>query len=90
MEHNANQITLRGNLSAPPTFSHENHGKQFYRFFLEVPRLSGVADTLPVIADKSLLESAGALPQRPHRRAAASDDIRLCVGADVRGRRSAE
>ena len=46
MEHNANQITLRGNLSAPPTFSHENHGKQFYRFFLEVPRLSGVADTL--------------------------------------------
>ena len=62
MEHNANQITLRGNLSAPPTFSHENHGKQFYRFFLEVPRLSGVADTLPVIADKSLLESAGADP----------------------------
>ena len=48
MEHNANQITLRGNLSAPPTFSHENHGKQFYRFFLEVPRLSGVADTLTV------------------------------------------
>ena len=62
MEHNANQITLRGNLSAPPTFSHENHGKQFYRFFLEVPRLSGVEDTLPVIADKSLLESAGADP----------------------------
>ena len=62
MEHNANQITLRGNLSAPPTFSHENHGKQFYRFFLEVPRLSGAADTLPVIADKSLLESAGADP----------------------------
>ena len=62
MEHNTNQITLRGNLSAPPTFSHENHGKQFYRFFLEVPRLSGAADTLPVIADKSLLESAGADP----------------------------
>ena len=59
MEHNANQITLRGNLSAPPTFSHENHGKQFYRFFLEVPRLSGVADTLPVIAEAPLLESAG-------------------------------
>ena len=58
MEHNANQITLRGNLSAPPTFSHENHGKQFYRFFLEVPRLSGVADTLPGIAEGSLLESS--------------------------------
>ena len=62
MEHNANQITLRGNLSAPPTFSHENHGKQFYRFFLEVPRLSGVADTLPVIAEAPLLESAGVDP----------------------------
>ena len=62
MEHNANQITLRGNLSAPPTFSHENHGKQFYRFFLEVPRLSGAADTLPVIAEASLLESAGIDP----------------------------
>ena len=64
MEHNANQITLRGNLSAPPTFSHENHGKQFYRFFLEVPRLSGAADTLPVIAEASLLESAGIDPGR--------------------------
>ena len=62
MEHNANQITLRGNLSAPPTFSHENHGKQFYRFFLEVPRLSGAADILPVIAEASLLESAGIDP----------------------------
>ena len=62
MEHNTNQITLRGNLSAPPTFSHENHGKQFYRFFLEVPRLSGAADTLPVIAEASLLESAGIDP----------------------------
>ena len=62
MEHNTNQITLRGNLSAPPTFSHENHGKQFYRFFLEVPRLSGAADTLPVIAEVSLLESAGIDP----------------------------
>ena len=62
MEHNTNQITLRGNLSAPPTFSHENHGKQFYRFFLEVPRLSGAADILPVIAEASLLESAGIDP----------------------------
>ena len=57
MEHNANQITLRGNLSAPPTFSHENHGKQFYRFFLEVPRLSRVADKLPVIVPKALLDA---------------------------------
>ncbi|MGM9548486.1 MAG: single-stranded DNA-binding protein [Faecousia sp.] len=60
MEHSANQITLRGNLSAPPTFSHENHGRKFFKFYLEVPRLSGVVDSLPVIAEKSLLEAAGA------------------------------
>ena len=60
MEHNANQITLRGNLSALPIFSHENHGRRFYRFYLEVPRLSGASDILPVIAEKSLLEAAGA------------------------------
>lgn len=56
MEHSANQITLRGALASPPAFSHENHGRQFYRFLLEVPRLSGAVDILPVIAERSLLE----------------------------------
>lgn len=51
MEHIANQITLRGGLSSLPEFSHENHGKHFYRFFLEVPRLSGAVDTLPIITE---------------------------------------
>ena len=52
-----NQITLRGSLRALPEFSHENHGKRFYRFFLEVPRLSGAVDTLPVIAEETILNS---------------------------------
>lgn len=52
---NRNQITLRGSLRELPILSHENHGKQFYRFFLEVPRLSGAIDVLPVIAEKNLL-----------------------------------
>lgn len=55
MEHTANQITLRGNLACAPEFSHENHGKRFFRFLLEVPRLSGAVDTLPVIAEEGLL-----------------------------------
>ena len=55
MEHTRNIITLRGCLQAIPCFSHENHGKQFYRFYLEVPRLSGVTDVLPVIAEAALL-----------------------------------
>lgn len=50
-----NQITLRGQLLALPHLSHENHGKKFYRFTLEVPRLSGTVDLLPVIAEENLL-----------------------------------
>ena len=57
MEHITNQIILRGSLSALPQFSHENHGVRFYRFSLEVPRLSGTVDILPVIAQSHLLDS---------------------------------
>lgn len=56
MEHATNQITLRGSLQTLPRFSHENHGRQFYRFSLEVSRLSGAVDILPVIAEKDLLD----------------------------------
>ena len=56
MEHTVNQITVRGSLCDLPVFSHENHGKRFYRFFLEVARLSGTVDTLPVIAQDTQLE----------------------------------
>ena len=55
MEHTTNQITLRGSLVELPEFSHENHGRRFCRFLLEVPRLSGTADILPVIAPENLL-----------------------------------
>ena len=55
MEHTTNSITLRGSLLELPEFSHENHGRRFFRFLLEVPRLSGAVDTLPIIAEESLL-----------------------------------
>lgn len=55
MEQSTNQITLRGSLVSLPQFSHENHGRRFFRFFLEVPRLSGVSDTLPVVVEESIL-----------------------------------
>ena len=57
MEQSVNQITLRGTLLALPHFSHENHGKRFFRFTLEVPRLSGTADLLPIVAEEQLLGS---------------------------------
>lgn len=55
MEHMTNHILLRGNLASLPQFSHENHGRRFFRFLLEVPRLSGAVDTLPVIAEEGIL-----------------------------------
>lgn len=57
MEHICNIVTLRGSLSALPQFSHENHGKRFFRFCLEIPRLSGAVDILPVIAEETVLNT---------------------------------
>lgn len=55
MEHIENQVRLRGCLLAMPHLSHENHGKKFYRFTLEVARLSGAVDLLPVVAEERVL-----------------------------------
>ena len=55
MEQTNNYITIRGSLVELPQFSHENHGRKFYRFLLEVPRLSGAVDILPVIAEDAIL-----------------------------------
>ena len=57
MEHICNIVTLRGNLQELPQFSHENHGKRFFRFCLEVARLSGAVDILPVIAEETVLNA---------------------------------
>ena len=55
MEQTTNMITLRGTLLSLPQLSHSNHGKEFYRFTLEVPRLSGTVDLLPVIAESAMI-----------------------------------
>lgn len=55
METIINQAVIRGSLRELPVFSHENHGRRFYRFFLDVLRLSGAVDTLPVIAEETVM-----------------------------------
>ena len=55
MEHSVNEIMLRGTLAELPRFSHENHEKRFYTFPLEVERLSGAVDVLPVIVPEAVL-----------------------------------
>ena len=57
MEHTSNHILLRGSLQELPQFSHDNHGHLFYRFFLEVPRLSGNLDVLPVVVEDTQLNA---------------------------------
>ena len=58
MEHTGNQITLCGSLCALPEYSHSNHDRRFYRFSLEVERLSGTVDILPVVAAEDVLMEA--------------------------------
>ena len=62
MEHITNAVTLRGQLQDTPHFSHENHGRRFFRFCLEVPRLSGAVDILPVVAEERLIEALDLCP----------------------------
>ena len=56
MEHTTNTITVRGTLLQLPQLSHENHGRRFFRFTLEIPRLSGTVDLLPVVAPEPLVQ----------------------------------
>ncbi|MBR6413881.1 MAG: single-stranded DNA-binding protein [Oscillospiraceae bacterium] len=60
MDYIINQIRLCGTMETAPVFSHENHGRRFYSFFLSVERLSGTEDRLRVLADWELLNAADA------------------------------
>ena len=70
MEQSVNCITIRGSLQQLPQFSHDNHGHRFYKFYLEVPRLSGAVDILPVISRQELMDTldptAGSMFAFPH------------------------
>jgi len=52
-----NSCMLRGVLASKPTYSHEARGETFYKFELEIQRLSGATDTIAVIARSSQLEA---------------------------------
>ena len=73
MEQHENHVTLIGVPVGPPEFSHSNHGRCFYRFPLEVNRLSGAVDTLQILASESLL-----------RRTKIGEGTALCVMGQIR------
>ena len=51
-----NRVQLCGRAVTAPEFSHTNHGEDFFRLFLSVPRLSGQQDILPVLIPGHLIE----------------------------------
>ncbi len=51
-----NCVLLRGVLRDAPAFSHKSREETFYRFSLDVARLSGTIDTIHIIARRELLE----------------------------------
>ena len=53
-----NEVLLEGRVLGEPEWSHENHGTQFYRVYLQVPRLSGQTDLLPVLLPGGLAAQA--------------------------------
>lgn len=55
-----NDVLLEGTPLAAPEWSHENHGTQFYRLLLQVPRLSGTPDTLPLLLPEILTDQVTA------------------------------
>jgi len=53
-----NAIGIVGKVVSDYTFSHEVFGEGFYRFFVEVKRLSAAADVLPVMISERIMDKA--------------------------------
>ncbi len=50
-----NYLTLVGKVTGEKKFSHEIYGERFYIFNLEIPRLSGTADIIPITISERLI-----------------------------------
>lgn len=51
-----NYLTLVGKVTGEKNFSHEIYGERFYTFSLEIPRLSGNADIIPITISERLFK----------------------------------
>ena len=50
-----NKVMLLGKVAKEPIISHEVYGEKFYQFDLEVKRLSGSLDIIPIVFSERLL-----------------------------------
>ncbi len=51
-----NYLTLVGKVTGDKKFSHEIYGESFYVFNLEIPRLSGNSDIIPITVSERLIK----------------------------------
>jgi len=56
MENINNHIGILGRVSSDFEFSHEVYGEGFYRFYVEIYRLSDVSDLLPVTVSERIVD----------------------------------
>lgn len=52
-----NYILLVGKVTSEKEFSHEIYGESFYNFNLEIPRLSGISDIIPITISERLISN---------------------------------
>ena len=50
-----NSLVLVGKVTSEKEFSHEIYGESFYSFNLEIPRLSGTSDIIPITISERLM-----------------------------------
>ena len=50
-----NYIMLVGKITSEKKFSHEIYGESFFNFNLEIPRLSGISDIIPITISERLI-----------------------------------
>jgi len=62
MENSYNFIEVGGHVLTDLVFSHEIYGEGFYRFDVEVERLSGAADALPVTVSERIIDKTALKP----------------------------
>lgn len=55
--HHNNQVTVVGIVASGFTFSHEYEDEKFFAFTLEVQRMSGTKDYLPIIISEVLIDT---------------------------------
>lgn len=51
-----NNVKLGGIVASSLELSHEIYGEKFYKFFMEIDRLSGIKDKIPVIISERLID----------------------------------